>query len=407
MVKVHPFSALRFNSELPINSLIAPPYDVIPKEEREKYLGMHPYNITHLTLGDSLPVNYEEIKELFLKWIDSQVLITESPGFYLYKQEFQWGDRYEYNYGLIALLELEPLGENILPHEHTFSGPKLDRLELLRKLRANLEPIWGIYEDKDSILRSIWREVEKEKPIIKAHGWDYRIHTVWKLDKDNYVNLIENFFLDKKVLIADGHHRYEASWLYYEESKDPNAKYIMMLMTDLYDPGIKLLPTHRVLKNNIGIELNAFRKYFDLYLEDNKIENLDLSFKPNNPYIYYAVDNKLFKLVPKADYINENKEHSELWWILPTTILHKGVWEGILGKTENELQEKGVIRFSHDIKEVKSLLYSSDYKSAFVLPSIPIEIVYTLAVNRERLPQKSTYFYPKPVSGLIIWRMNG
>jgi uncharacterized protein (DUF1015 family) len=406
MVNVYPFTAFRFNSELPINDLISPPYDVIPKEDREKYLKKHRYNITHLTLGDSSPIDYREIKNLFLKWIDSHILVGESPGFYLYKQEFQWGDRDEYNYSIIVLLELEPLGENILPHEHTFSGPKLDRLELLRNLRANLEPIWGIYEDKSSMLRSIWIEIEKEEPMIKAHSWDNRNHLIWKIEKAEHVNLIMNFFVDKKILIADGHHRYEASWLYYSEVKDPNAKYIMILMTDLYDPGIKLLPTHRILKD-IEIEINDLRRYFDLYLEDNKIENLDLLFRPNNPYIYYVVNNKIFRLVPKINYMKENKEHSELWWVLPTTLLHKGIWEGTLGKTENELQERGLVRFSHDVKEVKSLLYSGNYRSAFVLPSIPIEMLYTLAINRERLPQKSTYFYPKPVSGLILWKMNG
>lgn len=406
MINVKPFRALRFNPNFQIEKLIAPPYDVIPKEERSKFLEMHSYNITHLTLGGESITDYNKIRILFETWLRDNILTFDDLGFYLYKQNFQWGERSESIYGLICLIELQPLGENILPHEHTFSGPKTDRLEVLRHLRANLEPIWGIYEDKNSFLTSLWKKIEKENPIIRVKSWDDREHIIWKINDINILEKIRSFFFDRKILIADGHHRYEASWMYYIESHDENAKYILIMLTDLYDPGIKLLPTHRLLKEDIDISLNELKNYFSIYLETDVYRDIDLVFRPNNPYIYYVNDGKIFRLVPKEIYIKKNTQNSELWWILPTSLLHKGIWEGILGKTESELQEKGYIRFSHDIKEVINLLNGGYYKSAFLLPSIPIEIVYTLAINKERLPQKSTYFYPKPVSGLILWKMD-
>ncbi|MFN3698907.1 MAG: DUF1015 family protein, partial [Dictyoglomus sp.] len=364
------------------------------------------YNITHLTLGDKIPTDYNEIKETFSSWIRENILVFEELGFYLYKQEFQWKGRSESTYGLIGLLELQPLGENVLPHEYTFSGPKADRLELLRNLRANLEPIWGIYEDKDSTLTSLWKDVEGDTPVVRVNSWDSRTHTVWKISENKIIERIQKFFTNKKILVADGHHRYEASWFYYNEIATESAKYILIMLTDLYDPGVKLLPTHRILKKDIEINIDDLRKYFEIYLEKDLYESIDLVFRPNDPYIYYVVDNKIFRLIPKEAYLKANDQKSELWWILPTSLLHKGIWEGILGKLENELQEKGYIRFSHDIREVKTLLNEGNYRSAFVLPSIPIEVVYTLAINKERLPQKSTYFYPKPISGLLLWKMD-
>lgn len=406
MTNIKPFKPLRFNPELQLEKLIAPPYDVIPKEERNKFINMHLYNITHLTLGGESSIDYNGIKLTFESWIKNNILIFEDIGVYLYKQNFQWGERIENIYGLICLLELQPLGDSILPHEHTFSAPKADRLEILKHLRANLEPIWGIYEDKNSTLTSLWERIEKDNPIIKVKSWDEREHIVWKINDIPLVEKIKNFFSDKKILIADGHHRYEASWLYYNESSDEKAKYILIMLTDLYDPGIKLLPTHRLLKENIDITLSNLKNNFNIYLETEDYKKLDLVFRPNDPHIYFVTNGKIFRLIPKDIYMKNNTQNSELWWILPTSLLHKGIWEGVLGKTESELQENGFIRFSHDVREVITLLNEGAYKSAFILPSIPIEIVYTLAMNRERLPQKSTYFYPKPVSGLMLWKMD-
>jgi len=406
MINFLPFRALRYNSNLPLDKLIAPPYDVIQKEERNYFLSMHPYNITHLTLGDKVPIDYLEISKLFKDWIDKGILVFEEKGYFLYKQEYQWGNKIDKMYGLLGILDLQPLGENLLPHEHTFSGPKKDRLELLRNLRANLEPIWGIYEDKEGKLSSLWREIEKEKPLIKVTGWDYRDHYLWKINNESLINLIKEYLNNKKLLIADGHHRYEASWLYYSETKDEKAKYILMLITDLYDPGVKLLPTHRIVSKEVQLNIENLRKYFDIYLGED-IDELDLVFNPNKPFIYLFKENRVLKLFPNNSYINSrSKDFSELWWILPTTLLQKGIWEGILNTTENDLQEKGLIRFSHDIKELRKSLSSNEFGYAFILPSIPIEIVYALAINRERLPQKSTYFYPKPASGLALWKMD-
>ncbi|HPU43702.1 MAG TPA: DUF1015 domain-containing protein, partial [Dictyoglomaceae bacterium] len=386
MVELLPFKALRYNSNLPLEKLVAPSYDVISKEERGKYLNSHQYNITHLTLGDRIPPDYDAISELLNGWIKEKILVQEDSAFYLYKQKYEWKGRKKNSYGLLGVLALKPLGREILPHEHTFSGPKEDRLEILRHTRANLEPIWGIYEDKGSILGSLWSNVERENAIIKVISWDEREHTLWKITDDGVIETIKKFFDDKKILIADGHHRYEASWLFYNETKDEKTKYILILLTDLYDPGIKILPTHRIVRKDIDISLEDIEKNFHIILESKKYDELTLIFDSSVPFIYYWCKNKLYKLIPKESYLSQKGEGSNLWWILPTTLLQKGVWGGILGKTENELQQDGYIRFSHDINEVKNLLHTGEYSSSFVLPSIPIEIIYALAINNERLP---------------------
>lgn len=405
MVEVFPFSGLRYNTNIPLEKVICLPYDVISQEEKIKFLNSHPLNFVYLTLGEKIPIDYKEISNRLEKWIKNRNLIKEETSFYVYKQKFWWYGRRETNWGLLALLKLQPLGEeNILPHEQTFQGPKKDRLEILKHCHANFEPIWGIYEDEEGFMPKLWQTLENEKALINVKSWDEREHTLWKIPS-HLEEKIKQFFNKRKILIADGHHRYEASWSYYQEKQDEKFSYIFILLTDLYDPGIKVLPTHRILSNNLSISPMDLENYFEISEEEFQEDKLDLLFNPSNPYIYYYNKEKLYKLSPKINYLSLNQEKSNIWWILPTTLLQKGVWEGILNKKEEELQEENLIRFSHSIKEVKKLLSNDEFKSAFLLPAIPLETIYTLAIKGERLPQKSTYFYPKPISGLIFWRI--
>jgi len=404
MVEVLPFSGYRYK-DLPLEKVICPPYDVISPEERQKFLNLHPYNFVHLTLGKKHPTDYQEISKILNEWINNDIFIKEDEAFYIYKQRYSWYGRKEITWGILALLKLQALGEeDILPHEQTFKGPKKDRLEVLRYCNANFEPIWGIYEDEEGFTSKIYQKLNEKDAIIKVVSWDKREHFLWKIPL-NFEKDIREFFNKKKILIADGHHRYEASWLFYNEKKDERFKYIFTLLTDLYDPGIKVLPTHRVLKSSINISILDLSEFFDIYEENFDKDRINLSFNPSDPFIYYYSNGRLYKLSPNINYLSLNSEKSNIWWVLPTTLLQKGVWENVLNKKEGELQEKGLIRFSHSIDEVLEIISSDEYGSSFILPTIQLETIYTLALKNERLPQKSTYFYPKPVSGLIFWKI--
>lgn len=405
MIEVLPFSGFRYNNNIPLEKVLCLPYDVISAEEKIKFLESHPYNFVRLTLGEKSPTDYKEINKLLTNWIEKGVLIKEEKSFYIYKQKFLWGGRKETSMGLLGLLKLQPLGEeDILPHEQTFFAPKMDRLEILRQCNANFEPIWGIYEDKEGFMSNLWKNFDEKKSLLYVETWDEREHILWKIPS-SLENVIIEFFRNKKILIADGHHRYEASWSYYQERKENRFSYVFILLTDLYDPGIKVLPTHRILTKNINISLWELEEYFEI-IEEEFGEDLDLLFNPSNPFIYYYNGRKIYKLFPKLKYLSSKNEKSNLWWVLPTTLLQKGVWESILKIKEGELQEKNLIRFSHSLKEVEDLIKTKDFNSAFILPGVPLEIIYTLAIKGERLPQKSTYFYPKPISGLVFWKID-
>ncbi|PMQ01603.1 MAG: hypothetical protein CBR30_05325 [Dictyoglomus sp. NZ13-RE01] len=404
MVDLRPFSGMHYNKNIPLDKVICPPYDVISAEEKVRFLNTHPYNFIHLTLGDKNPPNYQEISQILDNWIKEGILEKEEPALYLYKQRFYWNGRKESTFGILGLIKLQPFGEDIMPHEQTFQGPKKDRLELLKHCKANFEPIWGIYEDKEGIVSNIWKELDKTDPFLRTKGWDDREHYLWKIPAEWQYRIIE-FFKTQKILIADGHHRYEASYMYYNEVKNENAGYVLILLTDLYDPGVKVLPTHRLMKKELKISLFDMEEIFTISEEDFDEEKLNLYFNPAKPLIYYYDGKKLYSLTPKTNYFSKASEKSNLWWALPTTLLQKGVWEEILKIKEGELQEKGLIRFSHSLQEVKDLIKLGDFGSAFLLPAIPLEIIYALSIKGERLPQKSTYFYPKPVSGLVFWKM--
>ncbi|MEN2984006.1 MAG: DUF1015 domain-containing protein [Dictyoglomaceae bacterium] len=405
MVEILPFSGYRYHNKIPLEKVLCPPYDIISEEEKLEFLKSHPYNFVRLTLGEKIPVDYRETNKILMDWIGKEILVKEEKSFYVYKQKFLWHGRKEVSWGLLCIMKIQPLGEeDILPHEQTFFAPKMDRLEVLRQCNANFEPIWGIYEDKEGFMSNLWRNLSEREPLLHVETWDKREHVLWKVPS-YFENEIKEFFKTKKILIADGHHRYEASWSYYQEKKEDKFAYIFILLTDLYDPGIKVLPTHRVLRKGISISLGNLEEYFEI-IEEEFREDLDLLFNPSNPFIYFYDGMKLYKLFPKIKYLSFKNEKSNIWWILPTTLLQKGVWEGILNIKEGELQEKNFIRFSHSIKEVDELIKNEDFSFAFLLPAIPLEIIFTLAIKGERLPQKSTYFYPKPISGLVFWKID-
>ncbi|MCX7846085.1 MAG: DUF1015 domain-containing protein [Dictyoglomaceae bacterium] len=405
MVEILPFSGFRYNKDIPLEKVLCLPYDVISEEEKIKFLKSHPYNFVRLTLGEKIPIDYKEINTLLIEWIKNKILIKEEKSFYIYRQKFLWYGRKEVSWGILCIMRIQPLGEeDILPHEQTFSAPKMDRLEILRKCNTNFEPIWCIYEDKEGVMSNLWKNFDEKKSLLHVETWDEREHTLWKIPS-SLENLLKEFFRSKKILIADGHHRYEASWSYYQEKKEDKFAYVFTLMTDLYDPGVKVLPTHRILRKGLNISLWKLEEYFEIMEEEFK-EDLDLIFNPSNPFIYYYDGRKLYKLFPKLKYLFFKNEKSNIWWVLPTTLLQKGVWEGVLKIKEGELQEKNLIRFSHSLKEVEELIKTEDFSSAFILPGIPLEIIYTLAIKGERLPQKSTYFYPKPISGLVFWKID-
>jgi uncharacterized protein (DUF1015 family) len=355
LAEIKPVRALRYNERQagPLEALVAPPYDVISPAEREEYLARSPYNVVHLTLPDS----EAEAGGLFREWQAEGVLEPEEPAFWALSQDYVGPDGVaRTRTGLVGSLRLEPYETGtVLPHERTHEGPKEGRLRLLREVQAELEPIFLLYEGTQPFSvpdRSQDLEVEDTR--------------LWRLDEDR----IGEAFAHKQLLIADGHHRYETALAFHEQQGTPESAYMMVALVSLEDPGLTIFPTHRIFSTEPAVRLDG---------------------EPRDA---------------PAEALEELNR-------LPQERAAVVVYEG--GRTElavdgtGELDVRLVDRLGHegigytpDWEEAIRAVDSGEAAVAVLMRPTRIEDVFAVAKRGETMPQKSTYFYPKLVTGLLF-----
>lgn len=392
MAKVKGFKALRYNEEKVnnISDVIAPPYDVINKEQQEHLYSLHENNIIKVDLnkteGDT---KYEEAKSIFNSWINDQVLIQEEKEcIYPYHQTFTYkGKDYE-RIGIIALVKLSEFSDKIiLPHEETFSGPKADRLKLMKSCKTNISPIFGVYDNSDNKVEKLVKEfIKSNNPIIEAKSLDGIMNKLWKIDNFQTISEISSYFETKEILIADGHHRYETSLNYHRENPDSETENVMFYLTGTIQEGLLINPTHRILnktsssKDITGSVLESF--YTEKWLGDMNEDSLE-------PDEFFYIDKK-----------NDTN--------LKCKIKEKDL-VSFYSMSVYAVQEKIIDLFKESYKNVGHFKSLEDAKSSInsesiglILPKfIPADIM-KVVLNNDKMPQKSTYFYPKVATGLLF-----
>ena len=436
MVKVLPLKGIVYNQEkVNIADVIAPPYDVISSDEQEKLYQASPYNIVRLILAKINPDDtdnnnrYTRAAEDFKKFLDEKALIpAEKPCIYYYIQNYTTakGEKVSRK-GFIARNLIEEYTEgNIMPHEFTMGGPKEDRLKLMKACKANFSQIFFAYSDPE---KAIDKAVKlPEKPMIDVTD-DLGIQNiVYAIDNEEVLNKITEIMADKKVLIADGHHRYETSIAYrdFRRSEEPewkeeyNFNYVMAYYTNLDDENLKVFPTHRIVKREIdkAALVDCLAKYFDkteysfdeATREDvkerfvNDIEEVALSkiafgacFKGENKYI-------LFKLREK-DTINkilEEKGVPEVLRKLDLSLLHKIVLSDFLGFSEEDQFKQNGVKYLKKEAEAFEAVENLQAEVVFIMATPHIHLIKEVSGEGYKMPQKSTYFFPKLLSGLVI-----
>ncbi len=432
MVKIYPFREIRYNPKK-IDSLarvICPPYDVISPEEQKFYYTLHPANIIRLELpqGESRK-KYLRAKETYLSWLNKQILVTESqPAFYIYQQDFLYQNKKSSRVGFFAALKLEPWGKNIFPHEKTFPKPKFDRLELLRNLKANISPIFVLFSDRRRKVSSfLSRFCREEKPFIEFKDLEGMKHQIWRVTKEKEILYLQKNFLNKKLYIADGHHRYETALAYSKEQRAesrerraeseerPSANCILTFLCSLEEEGLLMLPTYRVITGRWRVPTRRSRgvggggrkweewkkekeKYFSFTpLKDKKElfprlkKNLALYSQRKFYLLQLKKEGKevLKKLLPQS---------SQAYRHLPLTALDQLILEAT---------KKEDLIFTQDFEEAVKLVDEGTGKIAFFFSSPKAEILKIVAKTGEIMPEKSTYFYPKIPTGLVIYSLRG
>ncbi|MDI6716836.1 MAG: DUF1015 domain-containing protein [Actinomycetota bacterium] len=421
MAEIRPFKGIFFNKEIigDFSTVVAPPYDVIDNEEQKALLKESKYNVVRLDLPQGSPATkYNRARDTLNEWLNKGVLIREvEPAIYIYEQEYDYKGSHKRRVGFIALAKIEEFSSGkIKAHEKTLKGPKADRLQLLRACQTNLSQIFSLFSDPEQKVDKILQEhmlVPPKIDIVKA-GISHRL---WVLSNGEAINEIVKVMQNKPLFIADGHHRYETALNYRNEmrlitgnrSGEAPFDYIMMMFVNMDSDGLTILPTHRILKNLPKINYDKFKENLEQVFEIEPLSSIDQVISDlNNNLDHHAIGmylgNGSFYMLKIKD---EGKvidlldgSQSKAWKLLDVTILHQIIINRVLGFGGTNIESS--IKFTTDEKEAVQLVDSGNYQMAFFLNPTKISSIKEIAGHGEIMPQKSTYFYPKLLSGLVF-----
>lgn len=420
MAEVREFKGLLYNIKKAgdPSTLFCPPYDVISEEEQKQFYELNPYNIIRVELGYEFPdddVNnnrYTRARDFLHVWEEKGILYEDKPSFYLYLQTFNLkGKKYE-RPGIVAAVRIEEFEKKvILPHEKTLSKPKEDRFNLLQATFTNVSQIFGFFSDSSRKARLAVFETLKEKPYFEFSDKDEVVHSLYRIP-DAYYPSLKEAFINERIFIADGHHRYETALRFRNTLRekfgyDPEApwEFVMMTLTPI-ESDLVVLPVHRLLKLDSPLKdselLEKLSKFFTIHpkCSPSKLEELLFSSTEKGTLgVVTASGEYLIQL--KSGLINSLPHAgSNAVKSLDVNILNHFVFEKIFGLSQNTLEEK--LKFFPDSDEIRASVKRDNLTIGFLLRPISIEAIKEVALNLETLPQKSTYFFPKVWTGLVM-----
>ncbi|MCL2334568.1 MAG: DUF1015 domain-containing protein [Endomicrobia bacterium] len=401
MPEIKPFNAVRY-SKSNITDFICPPYDVISAEDKEKLKKLSDYNIVNIELPDASGKQnkYRHAAALFKNWLQQGVLERgEKPSFYFYEQFFEDKGVAMTRRGFFAALKLENPHSGkgaVKPHEKTLAKPKADRLSLLKAVKANVSPIFGLFDDNNLAGVKLCKNIAKRAPQATAKDKD-GFHKLWVVSDEETTDEIVKLLSDKKMFIADGHHRYETAWNYSLEMKAKDKKYsagkdynyVMAFLCPMEDPGISIWPTHRVISEPKDLE-ERIAKYFDVHPAKDFEK---LSKKEIQPMMVYK-DGKYRTLTIKSESILKKAmpDKCKAYRNLAVSALHYVLIPSI------DAQE-----FTYVKKDTEAVALAKKTNTiAVIVPATPVEALKAISLSNQMMPQKSTYFYPKLASGIVM-----
>lgn len=434
MVDIAPFVAIRYQEAKvgDLSKVIAPPYDVIGPEQQEQLLGQHPNNIVRVDLmkkepGDGELEPYDRAAKLFGEWLQSGVLVVDGePAFYVLAQTFKGPDGVERTRtGFFGRARLTPFGEGpIMPHERTLKGPKLDRLRLYRSTRTNLSPIFGMFQDPDrEVLAILEAATQKVTPQVATMGGV--TNRLWRITDRAVLEKVQASLRSRKLYIADGHHRYETGLAYRDERRqtragaegDPGYESILMFSAAVEDPGMVVFPTHRLVHGLAGFDAEAFDQRLDRYFARRDaggdvglaIKALTQAGEHGNAFLMVRRSGAwILTLRPDAPLheVEALPQHPAVRR-LDVTVLHAVILEHLLGISKEAQATQQNLRYSKDNTEAfHSPQADQSVQVAFLMNPTKVAEVIEVADANEIMPQKSTFFYPKIPSGLVLYPLD-
>ncbi len=423
MSKTKAFKAVVYNPEIikDFKHVVCPPYDVISPSTQDIFHERSLHNFIHILLAKDSPLDdkYRRAGQIFRAWLKEGVLIQdEQPAVYFYSQQYVIRGEKKTRLGFISLLRLgDEKSSAVFGHENTHNAAKLDRFKLVKQVRANLSPIFIIFLDKKRIIQRIFqKDLGSLKAFIEVSDDEKTVHKLWRLNDPDVLKVIESSMNGENMFIADGHHRYEVSCAYRDLMREKlgaqftgeeDFNYCLAYFTNTDYRGLSILPIHRLLKLDARLDLNDFmvkaKEYFDIdQLKDRTrffflmekagcAEHLLGLYKDKK---YFLLRLKNVKMLDKL-IADKPKEYRAL----DVAILNYLVLKNILNFDLNNLP---AIKYSPDPYELMEQVDSDPLNVAFFLNPVKIQQIINIATSGNKMPPKSTYFYPKVLSGLVV-----
>ncbi len=416
MVEVLPFEGIQYNKDKikDMEDVVTQPYDKISEEMQDQYYGKSDYNYCRLILPKE-DNRYDIAADRLRKWMEDEVLKREEePGMYVYYQDFEvLGERFTRK-GFISAVKLHPFEEEVvLPHEETHKGPKIDRLNMLRSTEKNLEAGFMLYSDPEEETIDIFDEIAEEEPLYEAAD-ELGVHSrVWKIEGEDKIRRVQKVLEDEQVVIADGHHRYETAVTYRDEMREKNPDYEdreafnwrMTYMVPVEDPGLKILPGHRLLlKEEVEEEhLTELQRYFEINeIDEKEIESFLEQNDDTTSFVLFDEERTMGLRLKDREKIEKfmSDEYSEDYKNLDVVVLRDVIFRGIMNLKDLHIDDD--ISYERWYSDAVDKVQKREGTVAFLVNATKPEEVLKVAKNGERMPQKSTDFYPKANSGFMM-----
>jgi len=435
---MQPFCGVRYNSEqvVDISSVISPPYDVISTEEQRLYYKESPYNVIRLEFGEDLPGDTAESNKYtraagWLKsWLEKGVLFQESaPAYYVFEHRFVQQGVFMSRLGLAGRIRLgDQKDSSARPHEVVMQSKVQDRLDLLRHCRVNISPIMGMVRASDYGIQELLRDVIEKEPDASVSDHQGVIHNMWVIDGEESIALISDWCSNKTIYIADGHHRYETAQLFRREcqaagasSGDESFNFAMMTVMDAGDPGVVALPAHRMVRLPAGRSLEELKDGLSGLFHIEHLESRPSSeagradrwlstlaergktgmclgaygLKKEGLCLLTPRDQKAIDMLLPAD-------KSPEWKKLDVSVLHAVIFQRLLGIDSPE-KEEDCLKYTRDGSEALDRVDSGDFHLAFLVNPMALTQILAVADAGDKMPPKSTYFFPKLPTGLVMY----
>jgi uncharacterized protein (DUF1015 family) len=416
---VRPFQGILYDPKrVDLSQVVAPPYDVISPADQRRYYRQDPHNVVRLIAGEVRPSDtpednkYTRAAGFFQQWLADGILRREAnPGLYVYSHQFVdpiSGDE-RVRRGLLGVVELEPFGSGVLPHEQTHARAKADRLSLTRAVVANLSPVFALYEDPASAVGPIITQAMSEPPRLSITGEDGDHHTVWSISGAQRFRDLAEVFRTSRLYIADGHHRYETALNFRNKQRQdhpeapPDAafNFVLMLLVDVADPGLTILPTHRLLHD--------FER-FDPALVSGLGSRHRVTPRPDRAALLAAMQeptpgHRIGIAQAQARYLTVDVERAgaaDPVSRLDVSVLHQEILQRELGLQPAELESERYLSYSRDVGALLDRVETGAGQAAFLVRPPAVSDVIEVARAGQVMPQKSTYFFPKPASGIVF-----